>query len=62
MLPKAKGLGGPFGCLNNARYGLSWGSLGAADSCYEIARSYVMDRKQFGAPLAANQLIQKKVN
>lgn len=61
MLPKAKGLGGPFGCLNNARYGIAWGALGAAQSCYGIARQYVLDRKQFGSPLAANQLIQKKL-
>jgi glutaryl-CoA dehydrogenase len=61
LLPKAKGLGGPFRCLNVARYGISWGALGAAESCYLIARSYVLERKQFGAPLAANQLIQKKL-
>ena len=61
MLPKAKGLGGPFGCLTNARYGLSWGALGAADFCYQTARNYVVERKQFGAPLAANQLVQKKL-
>jgi glutaryl-CoA dehydrogenase len=61
MLPKAKGLGGPFGCLTNARYGLSWGALGAADFCYQTARNYVLERKQFGAPLAANQLVQKKL-
>lgn len=61
MLPKAKGLGGPFGCLNNARYGISWGSLGAAEFCYTQARQYVLDRKQFGSPLAANQLVQKKL-
>ena len=61
LLPKAKGLGGPFGCLNNARYGISWGALGAAEFCYETARQYCLDRKQFGAPLAANQLIQKKM-
>lgn len=61
MLPKAKGLGGPFGCLNNARYGISWGALGAAEFCYGAARQYVLDRKQFGAPLAANQLVQKKL-
>jgi glutaryl-CoA dehydrogenase len=60
-LPKAKGLGGPFGCLNNARYGIAWGALGAGESCYEIARNYVLDRKQFGSPLAANQIIQKKL-
>jgi glutaryl-CoA dehydrogenase len=60
-LPNAKGLGGPFGCLNRARYGISWGALGAAESCFKIAREYVLTRKQFGAPLAANQLIQKKL-
>lgn len=61
MLPGAKGLGGPFGCLNNARYGISWGALGAAESCYKIAREYTLERKQFGAPLASNQLIQRKL-
>lgn len=61
LLPNARGLGGPFGCLNNARYGISWGALGAAESCYQIAREYVMTRQQFGAPLGANQLIQKKL-
>jgi len=60
-LPNAKGLGGPFGCLNNARYGISWGALGAAEFCWHAARQYTMDRKQFGRPLAANQLIQKKL-
>lgn len=61
MLPHAKGLGGPFGCLNNARYGIAWGALGAAEACLEQARTYTLDRKQFGRPLAANQLIQKKL-
>lgn len=61
LLPKVKGLAGPFGCLNNARYGIAWGALGAAEFCYETARSYVLDRKQFGAPLAANQIIQRKL-
>lgn len=61
MLPNAKGLGGPFGCLNNARYGIAWGALGAAEACVAQARSYTLDRKQFGRPLAANQLIQKKL-
>jgi len=61
MFPKIKGLGGPFGCLNNARYGIAWGSLGAAEFCYKQARRYVLDRKQFGQPLAANQLMQKKL-
>ncbi len=61
LLPNVKGLKGPFGCLNNARYGIAWGALGAAEDCYFRARQYVMDRKQFGRPLAANQLIQKKL-
>jgi glutaryl-CoA dehydrogenase len=61
MLPKGKGLGAPFACLNNARYGIAWGALGAAKSCLSIARQYVLDRKQFGSPLGANQLIQKKL-
>jgi glutaryl-CoA dehydrogenase len=61
LLPKAKGLGGPFSCLNKARYGIGWGALGAAQFCYEAARNYTMERKQFGKPLAANQLIQKKL-
>ena len=61
LLPNAKGLGGPFGCLNRARYGISWGALGAAEFCWHAARQYTMDRKQFGRPLAQNQLIQKKL-
>jgi glutaryl-CoA dehydrogenase len=61
LLPNAKGLGGPFGCLNRARYGIAWGSMGAAEFCWHRARRYVLDRKQFGRPLAANQLIQKKL-
>jgi glutaryl-CoA dehydrogenase len=61
MLPKAKGLGGPFGCLNKARYGIAWGVMGAAEDCWHRARQYTLDRKQFGKPLAANQLIQKKL-
>ncbi|XP_076393191.1 glutaryl-CoA dehydrogenase, mitochondrial [Megachile rotundata] len=61
MLPKAQGLRGPFTCLNNARYGIAWGALGAAESCLNTARSYVLDRKQFNRPLAANQLVQKKL-
>jgi len=61
MLPKVEGLKGPFSCLNNARYGIAWGALGAAESCLAIARSYVLDRKQFKRPIAANQLIQKKL-
>ncbi|KAG8179492.1 hypothetical protein JTE90_027204 [Oedothorax gibbosus] len=61
LLPGVQGLQGPFGCLNNARYGISWGALGAAEFCFETARNYVLDRKQFGSPLAKNQLIQKKL-
>lgn len=61
MLPNVKGFKGPFSCLNNARYGISWGVLGAAEFCVQNARNYVMDRKQFGRPLGANQLIQKKL-
>jgi glutaryl-CoA dehydrogenase len=60
-LPGAEGLKGPFGCLNNARFGICWGALGAAECCWHTARQYTMDRKQFGRPLAANQLIQKKL-
>lgn len=56
-----RGFGGPFSCLNNARYGISWGALGAAQACVDAARQYTLDRKQFGAPLASNQLIQKKL-
>jgi glutaryl-CoA dehydrogenase len=59
--PEVRGLKGPFTCLNSARYGIAWGALGAAEDCFFRARSYVMDRKQFGRPLAANQLIQKKL-
>ncbi len=59
--PDVRGLKGPFTCLNSARYGIAWGALGAAESCWHIARQYVLDRKQFGRPLAANQLIQKKL-
>ena len=61
MLPKARGLGGPFACLNSARYGIIWGAMGAAEFCWHAARQYVLDRKQFGRPLAANQLVQKKL-
>src|SRR4030088_1554493 len=61
MLPNVSGLGGPFGCLNNARYGIAWGAMGAAEFCWKQARNYTLDRKQFGRPLAANQLIQKKL-
>jgi glutaryl-CoA dehydrogenase len=60
-LPNVEGLKGPFGCLNSARYGIAWGALGAAEFCWMAARQYVVDRKQFGRPLAANQLIQKKL-
>jgi glutaryl-CoA dehydrogenase len=61
LLPNAKGLAGPFGCLNKARYGIAWGVMGAAEFCWQRARQYTLDRKQFGRPLAANQLIQKKL-
>ena len=61
LLPHVSGLKGPFGCLNNARFAICWGALGAADFCWHAARQYVLDRKQFGRPLAANQLIQKKL-
>jgi len=61
LLPDVKGLAGPFGCLNNARYGICWGAMGAAEFCWHAARQYVLDRKQFGRPLAANQLVQKKL-
>jgi glutaryl-CoA dehydrogenase len=61
ILPNVKGLAGPFGCLNMARYGIAWGAMGAAEFCWHRARQYVLDRKQFGKPLAANQLVQKKL-
>ena len=61
LLPNAEGLKGPFGCLNRARYGIGWGSMGAAEACYSAARQYTLDRKQFGKPLAANQLVQLKL-
>jgi len=61
LLPNVKGLKGPFGCLNKARYGIGWGALGAAEFCWHAARQYTLDRKAFGKPLAANQLIQKKL-
>jgi glutaryl-CoA dehydrogenase len=61
LLPGVQGLKGPFGCLNSARYGIAWGALGAAEFCWHAARQYTLDRKQFGRPLAANQLIQKKL-
>ena len=60
-LPNARGLGGPFGCLNRARYGIAWGALGAAEFCWHAARDYTLGRSQFGRPLAANQLVQKKL-
>lgn len=61
LLPNVKGLGGPFGCLNNARYGIAWGALGAAEACLDVARQYTLDRKQFNNPLARNQLVQMKM-
>jgi glutaryl-CoA dehydrogenase len=61
LLPNVTGLAGPFGCLNRARYGIAWGAMGAAEFCWHAARRYVLDRKQFGRPLAANQLVQKKL-
>ncbi|WQO28683.1 acyl-CoA dehydrogenase [Microvirga lotononidis] len=61
LLPNVSGLKGPFGCLNRARYGISWGSLGAAEDCWHRARQYTLDRKQFDRPLAATQLVQKKL-
>jgi glutaryl-CoA dehydrogenase len=61
LLPNVSGLRGPFGCLNRARYGISWGAMGAAEDCFQRARQYVLDRKQFGRPLAATQLVQKKL-
>src|ERR687893_2556706 len=61
LLPNVSGLKGPFGCLNRARYGISWGAMGAAEDCWHRARSYVLERKQFGRPLAASQLVQKKL-
>jgi len=61
LLPNVKGLKGPFGCLNKARYGIAWGALGAAEACWHAARQYTLDRQQFGRPLAANQLIQWKL-
>ena len=59
LLPNVSGLSGPFGCLNKARYGIAWGALGAAEYCWHQALDYTMNRKQFGRPLAANQLVQK---
>jgi glutaryl-CoA dehydrogenase len=61
LLPNVKGLAGPFGCLNRARYGIAWGALGAAEFCWHAARQYTLDRLQFGRPLAATQLVQKKL-
>jgi len=61
LMPNVQGLKGPFGCLNNARYGIAWGTLGAAETCWHTARQYTLDRQQFGRPLAANQLIQLKL-
>jgi glutaryl-CoA dehydrogenase len=61
LLPDASGLKAPFGCLNLARYGISWGAMGAAEACFEAARTYTLERQQFGRPLGANQLIQKKL-
>lgn len=61
LLPDAKGLSGPFACLNKARYGISWGAMGAAENCWHSARKYTLDRKQFNKPLASNQLVQKKL-
>ncbi|WP_443023773.1 acyl-CoA dehydrogenase [Sneathiella sp.] len=61
LLPNVRGLSGPFGCLNSARFGIAWGALGAAEFCWQAALNYTLERKQFGRPLAANQLIQKKL-
>ncbi|MFW6028564.1 MAG: acyl-CoA dehydrogenase [bacterium] len=61
LLPNGRGLAGPFGCLNKARFGIAWGAMGAAEFCWHAARQYVLDRKQFGRPLAATQLVQKKL-
>ena len=61
LLPHVEGLAGPFGCLNRARFGISWGAMGAAEACWHAARSYTLDRRQFGRPLAQTQLIQKKL-
>ena len=61
LLPHVRGLKGPFGCLNKARFGIAWGVMGAAEFCWHAAREYTLDRKQFGRPLAANQLVQMKL-
>lgn len=61
MLPGVTGLKGPFSCLSNARYGIAWGALGAAEACVKLTRDYLLDRRQFGRPLASNQILQKKL-
>ena len=61
LFPNVEGFKGPFGCLNRARYGISWGSMGGGEACYAAARQYTLDRKQFGRPLASNQLVQLKL-
>jgi glutaryl-CoA dehydrogenase len=61
LLPNVAGLKGPFGCLNRARYGIAWGAMGAAEACFHTARTYTLERKQFGRPLAATQLVQMKL-
>src|SRR3546814_4629877 len=61
LLPGAKGLAGPFGCLNKARFGVAWGAMGAAEDCWRRARQYVLNREQFGRPLAATQLVKTKL-
>jgi glutaryl-CoA dehydrogenase len=61
MLPGVRGMGGPFSCLNSARFGIAWGALGAGEACFDVARDYVGSRRQFGAPLAANQIIQLRL-
>jgi glutaryl-CoA dehydrogenase len=61
LLPNVSGLKGPFGCLNRARYGIAWGAMGAAEDCWHRARQYVLERRQFNRPLAATQLVQKKL-
>ncbi|EKE68545.1 acyl-CoA dehydrogenase domain-containing protein [Celeribacter baekdonensis B30] len=61
LLPGVSGIKGPFGCLNRARYGIAWGVMGAAETCFDKARTYTLDRRQFGRPLAATQLVQKKL-
>src|SRR3546814_13909149 len=60
-LPAARGLGAPLSCLNNARFGICWGAMGAAEFCWQAARNYALERKQFGRPLAATQLVQQKL-